>query len=63
MDEIDVESAARNPGGKIQDAIGAVTGAIATQARGQVNRAAREAKPPMGRRLMGYEILLALRHL
>ena len=40
VDENRVEGTARNIGGKIQDAVGAVTGDAATQARGQINRAA-----------------------
>ena len=40
VDENRIEGTARNIGGKIQDAVGAVTGDTATQARGQMNRAA-----------------------
>jgi uncharacterized protein YjbJ (UPF0337 family) len=48
MDEHRVEGAARNLGGKIQDAVGAVTGDAATQARGQMNRAAGAAQNAYG---------------
>jgi uncharacterized protein YjbJ (UPF0337 family) len=40
MDEDRIEGAARNFAGKLEDAVGAVTGDKATQARGQANRAA-----------------------
>jgi uncharacterized protein YjbJ (UPF0337 family) len=40
MDEDRIEGAARNFAGKVEDAVGAVTGDKATQARGQANRAA-----------------------
>ena len=40
MDEDRIEGAARNFGGKLEDAVGAITGDKATQARGQANRAA-----------------------
>jgi uncharacterized protein YjbJ (UPF0337 family) len=36
MDENRVEGAARNLGGKVQDAVGAVTGDASTQMRGQM---------------------------
>ena len=39
-DENRAEGTARNFGGRVQDAVGAVTGDTATQARGQMNRAA-----------------------
>jgi uncharacterized protein YjbJ (UPF0337 family) len=48
MDENRIEGAARNFGGKIQDAVGAVTGDQETQARGQVNRAAGAAQNAYG---------------
>jgi uncharacterized protein YjbJ (UPF0337 family) len=48
MDEHRVDGAARNLGGKIQDAVGAVTGDVATQARGQMNRAAGAAQNAYG---------------
>ena len=48
VDENRVEGAARNIGGKIQDAVGAVTGDTATQARGQMNWAAGSAQQAYG---------------
>jgi uncharacterized protein YjbJ (UPF0337 family) len=48
VDENRVEGTARNIGGKIQDAVGAVTGDAATQARGQINRAAGSAQNAYG---------------
>jgi uncharacterized protein YjbJ (UPF0337 family) len=48
MDENRVEGTAREFGGKIQDAVGAITGDAATQARGQVNRAAGRAQDAYG---------------
>jgi uncharacterized protein YjbJ (UPF0337 family) len=40
MDENRIEGAARDLGGKVQDAVGGLTGDAATQARGKVNQAA-----------------------
>ena len=51
VDENRMEGAARNIGGKIQDAVGAVTGDTATQARGQMNRAAGSAQQAYGEAL------------
>jgi uncharacterized protein YjbJ (UPF0337 family) len=48
VDENRIEGTARNIGGKIQDAVGAVTGDKATQARGQMNRAAGTAQEAYG---------------
>jgi uncharacterized protein YjbJ (UPF0337 family) len=48
VDENRVEGTARNIGGKIQDAVGTVTGDAATQARGQINRAAGSAQNAYG---------------
>lgn len=48
VDENRIEGTARNVGGKIQDAVGAVTGDTATQARGQMNRAAGGAQQAYG---------------
>ena len=48
VNENRVEGAARNIGGKIQDAVGAVTGDAETQARGQMNRAAGSAQNAYG---------------
>jgi uncharacterized protein YjbJ (UPF0337 family) len=48
VDENRVEGTARNIGGKVQDAVGAVIGDKATQARGQMNRAAGSAQNAYG---------------
>jgi uncharacterized protein YjbJ (UPF0337 family) len=48
VDENRVEGTARNIGGKIQEAVGAGTGDAATQARGQMNRAAGSAQNAHG---------------
>ena len=48
VDENRIEGTARNIGGKVQDAVGAVTGDTATQARGQMNRAAGSAQNAYG---------------
>ena len=48
VDENRIEGTARNIGGKIQDAVGAVTGDAATQARGQMNRVAGSAQNAYG---------------
>jgi uncharacterized protein YjbJ (UPF0337 family) len=53
MDENRLEGAARNFGGKIQDAVGAVTGDAETQARGQVNRVAGAAQNAYGQTIDG----------
>jgi uncharacterized protein YjbJ (UPF0337 family) len=53
MDENRVEGAARNFGGKLQDAVGAITGDADTQARGQVNRAAGAAQEAYGQAMDG----------
>jgi uncharacterized protein YjbJ (UPF0337 family) len=53
MDENRIEGAARNLGGKIQNAVGAVTGDAATQARGQANRAAGAAQNAYGQTVDG----------
>jgi uncharacterized protein YjbJ (UPF0337 family) len=53
VDENRVEGTARNIGGKIQDAVGAVTGDAATQARGQMNRAAGSAQDAYGQAVDG----------
>ena len=49
VDENCIEGTARNIGGKIQDAVGAVTGDTATQARGQMNRRPAARSRPMGK--------------
>ena len=48
VDENRIEGTARNIGGKIQDAVGAVTGDKETQARGQMNRVAGSAQDAYG---------------
>jgi uncharacterized protein YjbJ (UPF0337 family) len=48
VDENRIEGTARNVGGKIQDAVGAVTGDKETQARGQMNRVAGSAQDAYG---------------
>ena len=53
MDENRVEGAARSVGGKVQDAVGAVTGDAATQMRGQMNRAAGAAQNAYGQTVDG----------
>jgi uncharacterized protein YjbJ (UPF0337 family) len=53
MDENRVEGAARNFGGKVQDAVGSVTGDAATQAQGQMNRVAGAAQNTYGKAVDG----------
>jgi len=53
MDENRIEGATRNLGGKIQDAVGAVTGDKETQVRGQVNRTAGAAQNAYGQAVDG----------
>jgi uncharacterized protein YjbJ (UPF0337 family) len=48
MDENKFEGAARDVGGKVQDAIGGLTGDAATQARGKINQAAGQAQQAYG---------------
>jgi uncharacterized protein YjbJ (UPF0337 family) len=48
MDENRFEGAARNFGGKVQDAVGGLTGDAETQARGKVNQAAGQAQQMYG---------------
>ena len=48
VDENRIEGTARIIGGKIQDAVGAVTGDKETQAGGQMNRAAGSAQDAYG---------------
>ena len=48
VDENRIEGTARNIGGKIQDAVGAVSGVKDTQARGKMNRAAGSAQDAYG---------------
>jgi uncharacterized protein YjbJ (UPF0337 family) len=55
MDENRIEGGARNLGGKIQDAVGAVTGDMQTQVRGQANRAAGAAQNAFGQAVDGVK--------
>ena len=48
VDENRAEGFARNIGGKLQDAVGDLTGDASTQARGKVNQAAGEAQNMYG---------------
>jgi uncharacterized protein YjbJ (UPF0337 family) len=48
MDENRIEGVARNVGGKLQDAVGGLTGDADTQARGKANQAAGMAQDAYG---------------
>lgn len=48
VDENRIEGAARNMGGKLQDAVGGLTGDTGTQARGKANQAAGTAQNALG---------------
>jgi uncharacterized protein YjbJ (UPF0337 family) len=48
MDENRFEGAARNFGGKVQDAVGGLTGDADTQARGKFNQATGQAQQAYG---------------
>jgi len=48
VDENEFEGAARDLGGKVQDAIGGLTGDVDTQARGKWNQAAGKAQKTFG---------------
>lgn len=48
VDENEVEGTARNIGGKIQDALGGLTGDTDTQAQGKMNQAAGQAQKMIG---------------
>lgn len=48
VDENEFEGAARNIGGKIQDAVGGLTGNADIQARGKFNQAAGKAQQTFG---------------
>lgn len=48
VDDNKVEGFARNVGGKLQDAVGGVTGDGSTQARGKANQAAGQAQSMYG---------------
>jgi uncharacterized protein YjbJ (UPF0337 family) len=53
MDENRFEGAARDVGGKIQDAVGGLTGDAKTQGRGKVNQAVGDAQNTYGQALDG----------
>jgi uncharacterized protein YjbJ (UPF0337 family) len=48
VDENEIEGAARDLGGKVQDAVGGLTGDAATQAEGKWNQAAGKAQKTFG---------------
>ncbi len=48
VDENEFEGAARDLGGKVQDAVGGLTGDVETQARGKWNQAAGKAQKTFG---------------
>jgi uncharacterized protein YjbJ (UPF0337 family) len=48
VDENEFEGAARDLGGKVQDAIGGLTGDVGTQAQGKWNQAAGKAQKTFG---------------
>lgn len=49
MDENRIEGSARDIGGKLQDAVGGLTGDTSTQARGKANQAAGQAQDTYGK--------------
>jgi len=53
MDENRVEGATRDIGGKVQDAVGGLTGDAATQLRGKANQAAGQAQNLYGQAIDG----------
>jgi uncharacterized protein YjbJ (UPF0337 family) len=53
MDENRFEGAARDVGGKIQDAVGGLTGDAKTQGRGKVNQAAGQSQNSYGHAIDG----------
>ena len=55
MDENRFEGAAREVGGKIQDAVGGLTGDAQTQARGKANQAAGQAQNAYGQAVDGLK--------
>jgi uncharacterized protein YjbJ (UPF0337 family) len=55
MDENRFEGAAREVGGKIQDAIGGLTGDAQTQTRGKANQAAGQAQNAYGQAVDGLK--------
>jgi len=48
VDENEIEGAARQFGGRVQDAVGGLTGDTATQAEGKLNQAAGKAQRTFG---------------
>ncbi len=48
VDENEVEGTVRDVGGKLQDAVGGLTGDSETQARGRINQAAGQAQKAIG---------------
>ena len=48
MDENRIEGTAKDVGGKVQDAVGGLTGDSSTQARGKANQAAGQAQDVYG---------------
>ena len=53
MDDNRVEGAARDIGGKVQDAVGGLAGDASTQVRGKVNQAAGQAQNLYGQAMDG----------
>ncbi len=51
MDENRIEGTAKDVGGKVQDAVGGLTGDSSTQARGKANQAAGQAQDAYGQML------------
>ncbi len=49
MDENRIEGSARDIGGKLQDAVGGLTGDTSTQARGKANQATGQAQDAYGK--------------
>ncbi len=49
MDENRIEGAARDVGGKLQDAVGGLTGDTSTQARGKANQATGQIQDTYGK--------------
>ena len=55
VDENRAEGTLRNVGGKIQDAVGGLTGDSSTQARGKANQAAGQAQDMYGQAVDGLK--------
>ena len=51
MDENRIQGTAKDVGGKLQDAVGGLTGDTSTQARGKANQAAGQAQDAYGQML------------